>query len=578
MDFKSVSVNNCYILRNEVFNNRFFTYINAKAVYSASIFHLAFFKGDIKLLPKDIIKEYEQLIIRLYRVNSPYLYIPFEINFHEEKLYQSYYESDHFPLSLWLEEKNLIPFDIFIRIMEDVLLALQTLEKNGISHLFLTPEEILVPLQWTASNHVKLYNVGINLLVSSLMDDNEIHNYKKNYYKDNTKKSEDKLIFNISDDLYSFGKIMNQLASFCNFNDDKSKIKIQNILNTILSNSNNFNSIEEVISLFHDYFSENNRQNILPDKSSIPTYSGQASFIVPEFNEWHEEAELESLSEINYEGSNVSVKKIEKKSFYNSITAIFKRFFSRKLKKKSVSLTLNEYTESKKTASEKSNGTIMAPDKSDKNKPATFKEATNTNNLINNFEHTKSVLEKIRQHFTSTQFNNKVKTKKPVTKDSIDYNVESKREIIRNRPGSSNSKETLFGTDTDFYNNLNKSFEDRDYKRTYKIIQKSIDIHPKKEQKNQESKIKNLLDEKLKQLDNHYVKDIETTIPEQITKINKFHSMSISKNNNKVKGLNTSVDNKKINKKSQEFVNFKNPNFFIRFFYFIKNKIENIIK
>jgi len=365
MEFKSVSVNNCYILRNEVFDNSFFTYINAKAIYSASIFHLAFFKGNIKLLPEKTIKEYEQSLIRLYRLNSPYLYIPFEINFHEDKLYQSYYESDHFPLSLWLEEKNLIPFNIFIRIMEDVLFALKILENIGISHLFLTPEEILVPLQWTASSHVKLYNVEINLIVSSLMNDTEIHNYRKIYYRN---KITGKQNFKISEDIYSFGKIMNHLASFCNFIDDKSKNKIHDILNNILTNSNKFDSIEEVIVLFDDYFSEKNRRNILGDKEIIYKYSGQAEFVIPEFNEWQEEAELELLSENTEKELITPNRKIKNHSLLKSFTAVFKRFFSSKRKNITVSNTLKDYTkhqriitpetEIKKTDLQKSNSSL----------------------------------------------------------------------------------------------------------------------------------------------------------------------------------------------------------------------------
>ena len=445
MNFKSVSVNNCYILRDEIFDNRFFTYINAKAIYSASIFHLAFFKGNIKLLPDSTIREYEQSLIRLYRLNSPYLYIPFEINFHEDKLYQSYYESDHFPLSVWLEERNLIPFDIFIRIIEDILFALKILEKNGISHLFLTPEEILIPLQWTTSNHVKLYNVEINLIASSLMNDEEIRNYRNNYYKNNTIKKTDKLLLNISEDLYSFGIIANKLFTFCNFNDDETKNKLQKILNNIINNTNNFNSIEDVISLFDDFFSGTNRQNILPYKTGITTYSDQAGFIIPEYNEWHEEAKLESLSEIKVESSNRTVIKTE-------------------------------------------------------------------------------------QHYRNTHIKN-----------------------------------------------IDKSMEERNYTRTYKIMQESINETPKKERSKQELRFKNLLDEKLKQLDNHYVKDTNTNILEKIAIINTIQPMIVLKNNKDSEDFNTLLKRELISGDSKKITNSNNLSFFIRLLNFIKNKIKNII-
>jgi len=570
MDFKSVSVNNCYILRNEVFDNQFFTYMNAKAIYSASIFHLAFFKGNIKLLPDSTIKEYEQSLIRLYRLNSPYLYIPFEINFHEDKLYQSYYESDHFPLSLWLEEKSLIPFDIFIRIIEDILFALKILEKNGISHLFLTPEEILIPLQWTASNHVKLYNVEINLIVSSLMNDEEIRNYRNNYYKNNTIKKTDKLSLNISEDLYSFGIIANKLFAFCTFNDDETKNKLQNIFNSIIKNTNNFNSLEEVISLFDDYFSETNRNNILPNNDIVNTYAGQAGFILPEYNEWHEEAELELLPENIENKSNATFRKIKKQSLFNSVSAVFKRFFFRKKKKETVSNTLKEYTELQ---------SVITPEaEPESSVRSNFEETNNTNNI---FEQTKLVLDKIDEHYTSASAeikNEGEKDKSVITDNKNILTVKTKDTIPDLLPSTKHVETNFSETDSKFHINLNKSMEERNYKRTYQIMQKAIKETAKKERSIQELIFKNILDEKLKQLDNHYVKDTSTNILEKIAIINTIQPMKILKNNKDSEDFNSLLKKELISGNSKESTNSNNLSFFIILFNFIKNKIKNIIK
>ena len=562
MDFKSVSVNNCYILRDEIFDNRFFTYINSKAVYSASIFHLAFFKGNINLLSKEVIKEYEQLIIKLYRLNSPYLYIPFEINIHEDKLYQSYYESDHFPLSVWLEEKKLIPFEIFIRIMEDILFALHTLAKNGISHLFLTPEEILLPLQWTKSNHVKLYNVGINLLISALMNDTEINNYRKIYYSN---KITDKLNFKISDDIYSFGKIMEHLASFCNFIDDKLKNKIQDITTNILTNSNNFNSIEEVIVLFDDYFSETNRKNILGDKEIDYKYSGQAGFVIPEFNEWKEEAELELLPENIKNKSSAPQRKILKHSLLNSVSAVFIRFFSRKKKRKTVSNTLNDYTELQR---------VIPPEtelkKTDLQKSNSSVKVDFNNNKKNILEQTKLVLNKIDEHYTSKEIKNIEKKDKVVIVDNKNTLTLKTKETITDLHPSTNQTETNFAnTDNKFYLDFNKSLEERNYKRTYEIIQESIDFSPKGKRKEKEFKLKNLLDDKLKQLDNHYIKNNDATILEKIAIINKIQPMKEEK---------IKKDFEELLVDSKESTTLNNSNFLIKFIIYVINKVKRITK
>lgn len=332
MDFKSVSVNNCYILGDEVFNTLFFTYIHAKAIYSASIFHLAFFKGDINSIHEDVIRAYEKFSMSLYQFNSPYLNIPFEINFHEKKMYQSYYESDHFPLSLWIEEKSLIPFNILIKIMEDTLKGLEALEKTGHSHLFLTPEEILIPLQWTNDNYVKIYNIGINSLAHALLNDKEIVEYRKNYKLNNGKTVEKDLIKDISEDLYSYGKIMSVIVSLCDFGSNDYKTVLLEKLNLLITKPKSFTCINDAITLFDDFFIEKNKRFELPDKLSDYTYAGQASFNIPEYNDWQEEAVLEPLND-NKELQDENRSRTRSKGggdFYKLILAFFSKLFSGK--------------------------------------------------------------------------------------------------------------------------------------------------------------------------------------------------------------------------------------------------------
>ena len=82
-----------------------------------------------------------------------------------------------------------------------------------------------------------------------------------------------------------------------------------------------------------------------------------------------------------------------------------------------------------------------------------------------------------------------------------------------------------------------------------------------------------LLDEKLKQLDSHYISDTNTDILGRISVINKIKPMEDSKINIEVEGFkNLLKDELKTDNDS------KKNNFLIRFILYIKNKITNIGK
>lgn len=525
MNFKSVSVNNCYILDKEVFNNPFFSFLNAKAIYSASIFHLAFFKGDTALLTKEEIKQYEIFTINLYRLNSPYLYIPFEINYHENYLYQSYYESDHFPLSVWIEEKNLIPFNIFIQIIEDILKALNTLEKMGHSHLFLTPEEILIPLQWKEDTHVKLYNIGLNSIVHSVFDKHKIGEYRNNYYKGSTGSVENKLIKNISEDLYSFGNILNRILPLCNFNNDKDKLIIKAYINRLIENPESFNSIEEVMLLFNSYFVENNKPQTLNSKTIDYSYTGQASFDIPEFNDWQEEAELEPLPEQDLPVNEIKSvpETIKKSSILKSVSTFLSNLFSRKNKDKYVSKTLLDFTEEsnisnkKNKHEEKVNSTDISKNISGENRIE--------NNYLSKSRKTENILKEIENHYKSIIKDSSFDTENEILNTNHEnfLNYDSTRYSERN--SKNNIEKENQKPNSDLISTFKVSLLERDYSRCYEIISyiQKPDNHPL--QKNITKELGNVLDNKLKMLNDHYIKNDSTNIIIKLAKLDSIKPM-----------------------------------------------------
>lgn len=571
MEFKSVSVNNCYILGEEVFDTRFFTYFNAKAIYSASIFHLAFFKGKIQKLDKEKLRAYEKLSIDLYRLNSPYLYIPFEINYHEDVLYQSYYESDHFPLSLWLEEKSLIPFDILIQLMEDVLNGLKSLEKVEHSHLFLTPEEILIPLHWKAENCIKIYNIGLNSVVHSILNDNEIYKYRNIYYQKKENPIEHKLIKNISDDLYAFGKIINKIIPICKFNNDSDQNIIQESLNKIIDNPDSFKSIDEAKELFKVYFDNRIPSKTLTNNSIDYTYIGQASFDIPEFDEWTVEAELEPFIEEEEDSKNIINKDLNKKSIFKSLSSIFINFFKGKKRSKFTSKTMVDYSVNldkdmnKELLTEKP---IITTDiaKTDHNdKSITIK--TNPSNSS-----TANILKDIENHYTKIKSN--TKENKSITNTSIKIEQEqdikkNKTEIEHRKYSKSESllnKNYIPGNEEELLINFSKLLAERDYSGTEEIIKKS-NILEKHSKKDISREMINLIDSKLKQLNDHYIKSDSFDLKKESAK----HDSVLPLEDRK---LNSGIL-KKLKKEIQKNKN-KKTNLFLRLLLYIKSTFHNL--
>ncbi len=559
MDFNSVSVNNCYILRDEIFDTKFFTYINSKAIYSASIFHLGFFKGDISLLSEEKLKEYEKLSINLYRLNSPYLYIPFEVDYHENILYQSYYESDHFPLSVWIEEKSLIPYNIFIRIIEDIIYGLQVLETAGHSHLFLTPEEILIPLQWKPGSHVKLYNVGLNSIVSTVLSEKEIKEYRNIFVNyDNNKIVESELIKNLPEDIFAFAKIINSIIPLCNFETEEDKIFIQNIIDKLIKKPEFYNSISEIITLFESIFTKSDKKSTLPEKPLDYSYTGQASFEIPEFNEWQEEAVLEPFNDEEADITDIEEKSIitekilqnKRPKILNSVASIFIKLFSKKKKSNSASNTLNEYAD-------KLNETIITDNTVTKDIIVENREddtqgtiETISKNSIEVDQEslnskTQKILDEIDNHFkvfTDNNLNNsnnfpeinktttnsqELELKKSYNNGDLERNIKTEE----NNTLNSEIEETINYSDNTIYSEFNKSLLERDYLRTYDIIKFSVSGDSELDNYNIVKDLKKSLDDRLKQLDEHFIIEENGNIMSSLLKLDSLEPMEITAQN-----------------------------------------------
>jgi hypothetical protein len=515
MEFKSNSVNNCYILGNELFENFFFTNIQAKAIYSASIFHLAFLKGDILSLEKKVLEQYQKISIDFYRMNSPYLKIPFEINFHEDKLYQAYYESDHFPLSVWLEEKQLIPFDLYLSIMEEILLGLKALNSLGYSHSFLTPEEILLPLEWNSKTHVKLTNIGISTIVPSFLSKKEILKYRDSYFKESLFPATTSL--SVKEDLYSFGVIMGKLLLICDSSIEGNKDTIQSYLDSLLDKDNSFNSIDEVLDLFEDIFKIYRKSFIIPKKDTSIDYTGRASFDIPEFNEWREEGELLPFEETT-ENSRLKKNEILKNrvSFYTRISNFISGFFNSMRNK-------NDYN--------RNNMPSIPGEKFTEIKDNNVNEKIKTNSSVKN--NMTSVLDQIEDHYKSTDSKQEESVnytngneKESIIKENLNSeysgNKKSERKIedYSIQEGTYNYKVSKKNNNSKLNLDFNKALAERDYQCTFDIIKNTIDNNDFSKN-NVLIEINNSLDKELLKIDRNYKPDYsQPTIRKLETLIN----------------------------------------------------------
>jgi len=585
MDFESVSVNNCYILRDEVFENKFFKYINAKAIYSASIFHLAFFKGNINIVPEEQMKDYEKLSIVLYRLNSPYLYIPFEIDYHENLMYQSYYESDHFPLSVWIEEKSLIPAKILFNIIEDILQGLKILESTGHSHLLLTPEEILVPLQWKTNSHVKLYNIGLNSIVFSLLNDKEINEYRHNFVYKTNKPLENKLITNIKEDIFSFAKIISIIIPLCNFENNTDKLSLQNILNNLIKKIDTFSSFDEVILLFNIFFKEENRKFDLPTANIDFSYTDKADFKIPEFNEWKEEAVLEPyIGDEKSDGNTkktddeIPIKKKKGKPFLKSLSSIFSRFFSREKKSISVSKTMEEYSnklEVKNTDSNlrNYNENILLEDSVSGNFSLT--KEPNINKIS---RRTNKIIEEIENSFQKFTENNLDETIENNTYSNLN-NIRIEKKVNDSSKPVLSVKNINTANNNKLFADFNNSLLERDYARSYKIIKDSVNRKLGDKSNNIINELENILNDKLKQMDNHYIADFSSDILSKLIKLDTILPMEIDNyTKEEVSYFKNLLEQDSIIIKNQKDLPNKKLNIFLRILEYFKSQYNILTK
>ena len=547
MKFKSVTINNCYILGDQIYENSFFLFKEAKAVYSASVFHLGFLKADVDKIPQKILEQYEKSIIQLYRLNSPYLNIPFEINFHEERLYQSYYESDYFPMSLWFEEKSLIPYTIFLRVLKDILYGLRDLGKSGYSHQFLTPNEILIPLKYGKFSHAKLTNIGICNLAVNIMTDKEIRDYRNDYIRNHSKTDNNRSAFNMSEDLYSFGIIMNKLLLICDSTSDNKKEVIREKLDRFINNPDSFNSIDDAIEFLEDNLEEIQHIESRSEEYQNVNYSGRAAFNILEYEEWKEEAVLEPYqNETDLLEIEDEIVKKKKFSFYKNIATFISNFFIR---------TKDNYKRTQVTKNEKPlSGPPIENIKNNKSDSETIpvnKESLNIDKI--DFIKDKpdkvqvsEILEQIQKHYNLTdtgEISNTADSKSGI-KDGIHQKSEehsknkelqdfdkfdtSRTKLIYYSNKNIKVEENILNSNPDIYskkqNDIVIAFKEdqkgKKYIRSYTIIDNSINGNMDLHNTINISELNNILNEKLKKLDDHYIANSSMDIIAKLEKLN----------------------------------------------------------
>jgi len=167
--------------------------------------------------------------------------------------------------------------------------------------------------------------------------------------------------------------------------------------------------------------------------------------------------------------------------------------------------------------------------------------------------------------------NEEIKNTPLIDDNNNAFTIKSKKTIPDLQLSTKHTETNFAKKDSKFYLNFNKSLEEKNYKRTYEIIQETIDFSPKKERKEKEFILKKLLDDKLKQIDNHYIKNNDATILEKIAIINKIQPMEVLTENKGSEDFNTLLKKELISGDSQESINTNNLNLFTRLLNFIKN-------
>ncbi len=335
MELQGQFISRVYSIKEKTEEDAFYEKWEATSIYSANLFILYFFKKSLSTIKEADFDHVRSSFYKIYDIQTPYLYKPFELGIHEDHFYLAYLELKNITLRTLIDNGIKFPFGIALKIIINILRGLKQLEKKGIHHNLLNPESV-----WLTETGPEITNIKISGFLDHILlscTGKGMETFKKEYSRYFPKDFGTAGYFesNTRNDVYSSGVILFEMLTGGHFTSSNS-MQFQGDLpewlidlnRKMTENPESFNSIEELLTLF---ISQSPEHSILED--SIEERIGGAYKSSYNENPFGTAEEVSAMEELdNLHGKKEPGTRFKKvKEFVSFISSLFKRRKKRNL-------------------------------------------------------------------------------------------------------------------------------------------------------------------------------------------------------------------------------------------------------
>ncbi len=167
MDLEGRSVNRIYSIKEKKRENRFYEIWEATSIYSANIFDFHFYKDPLSSLPDNSFEQIREAFLKVFDIQTPYLYKPFEAETFEDSFYLAYSQIKSSTLKILTDAAIIFPYEIALKIIINVLRGLTILERKNLHHTLLSPETVWLTESGRDITNIKISGFLDHYLLSS---------------------------------------------------------------------------------------------------------------------------------------------------------------------------------------------------------------------------------------------------------------------------------------------------------------------------------------------------------------------------------------------------------------------------
>ncbi len=157
MDLEGKSLNRVYSIKGKKGESRFYEIWEATSIYSATILDLHIYKHSLTSLSDNVFENIKASFFKLMDIQTPYLYMPFEIDSIDDSFYLAYPQINSTSLKDLVDSGVVFPYEIALKIVINILRGLAILEKKNLQHNLLSAETV-----WLTESGLEITNIKIS--------------------------------------------------------------------------------------------------------------------------------------------------------------------------------------------------------------------------------------------------------------------------------------------------------------------------------------------------------------------------------------------------------------------------------